>query len=691
MTSAPLPPARARRSVAPPLVALFVAAFGFLPIANWIHGGHDAPWYAEVASGWLSGSAIVIGVGVVLAILSRRSTFLWRDGALDRLVAVWREHPRRSALVVTLLALAAYLSIARLVFDGRPLFIDELTQVLQAQIFAGGKLWQRMAPHPEFFSSMLVADFNGRHFSQFPAGGPAMLLPGVLIGAPWVVGPICAAISVLAFAAFVRIAEPRPGVGMGATIIFAFAPFALFMSGSHMNNVPTLMWVVIAMAAMARTMTSDSARPGLALLSGFAFGCAAAIRPVDAFAFALPAGAWYLVRALEQPRRWADALAAGVGVALPMAALLWVNRQTTGNPLLFGYELLWGSSHGLGFHAAPWGMVHTPGRGVELINLYLLQLQAYLFESPLPSLLPVIGALALTRKFEAFDRYLIATGALLLGLYFAYWHDGFYLGPRFVYLLLPALALFTARFFPLVRDRFGAGLPYRSAVYGGICAVLIALTTLVPLRARQYRNSQVTMRWDADAAAASAGIDHALVLVRESWGAQSMARLWALGVPRSETELIYRSTDACTLDEHLSSLEAGSVRGAAAYELLRPLFADSARLVGSPFSPDTTERYLPGLAYSPHCVARIDADRQGFTLLLPLLLAHGGDNVYARELGERDSLLLRRYPTRPVYLLHPESTRIGELPHFHALSRDSLLRGWSSGPRESAEARATRK
>jgi hypothetical protein len=109
---------------------------------------------------------------------------------------------------------------------------------------------------------------------------------------------------------------------------------------------------------------------------------------------------------------------------------------------------------------------------------------------------------------------------------------------------------------------------------------------------------------------------------------------------------------------------------------LRPLLADSARLVGSPVSPDTTEQYLPGSRYSADCLARIAEDRTGFTLFTPLLLAHGGNNVYARDLHGRDTLLLRAYPNRKLYLLKPASAKIGEPPRFYPLSRDSLERAW---------------
>jgi hypothetical protein len=185
-----------------------------------------------------------------------------------------------------------------------------------------------------------------------------------------------------------------------------------------------------------------------------------------------------------------------------------------------------------------------------------------------------------------------------------------------------------------------------------------------------------TMRWDADRAAAASGVQNALVLVRESWGAQLVARMWALGVSRSETEFLYHRVDACALDQAIARLEQRSAHNAAATEAFRSLLPDSTRLVASPFSPDSTERFLPGSRYSERCLARINDDRAGFTLLTPLLLARGGGNIYARDLHERDTLLLQAYPDRPVYLLRPASAEVGQPPRLYPLSRDSLNRVW---------------
>src|SRR5690606_9074642 len=216
----------------------------------------------------------------------------------------------------------------------------------------------------------------------------------------------------------------------------------------------------------------------------------------------------------------------------------------------------------------------------------------------LPSLVPLVGALLLTRRLTSFDRYLLASSALLLGLYFCYWFAGFYHGPRYVYFLMLPVALWTARFLPLVAERFGKGSPvHRGAVYGCICAVLIAVRVSIPVRAHQYSGSYVTARFDADSAAAAAVVENALVFVREIWGAQMVARMWALGISRSDVEHIYWQTDACALEEAIYAAARSGTHGPAALSTLTALAQPKGRVQPSPFSPDSSERYVPGTTY----------------------------------------------------------------------------------------------
>lgn len=660
--------------------ALGLAVLGFVPFVNWLAGGHSADWYPVSMSEWVSGSAISLGVALVLFVILRRFDW-WPSGAWETVSIAATDRPVATGIGLGAAALALYATVARSVLSSRPLLIDEIVQVMQARIFAEGRVARVASDLPEFFSALHVVDLNGSVFSQFPPGGPFMLLPGVLAGTPWLTGPVCGALAVLAYWHLVRSTESSAGTALGAALLLAVSPFMAFMAGSHMNHVPTLMWLCVALWSLERVTRTAGGRPVQALVMGLSLGMMVSIRPVDGAAFALPAGLWLLARTLRRETSPATLLASGLGVALPVGAMLAYNCLTTGDATLFGYELLWGPSHGLGFHQAPWGVTHTPARGLELVNLYFLRLQTYLFETPLPSLLPAISALLLVPRLGAFDRYLLSSSTLLVAGYFAYWHDGFFLGPRFFYLLLPALVLWTTRLPRILRERFPISWgPDRFVLLAYAASVVVGVLVSVPVRARQYAGGLSSMRHDYMAPAASAGARDAVILVRESWGAQLIARLWGVGVSRSEAEGIYRTMDTCILDGAVERLERSGIRGAAAMELLRPLTRDSARLVASDISPDKTERILPGLAYGETCRRRVMEDRQGYTFLAPILARDPGTNVYARDLHGRDTLLLGRYAGRPVYVLRARTSDVGAPLVLEPLAADSARAEWRGPP-----------
>src|SRR5215813_7377104 len=127
---------------------------------------------------WLSGTAIVVGAGVIYEIVSRRRAF-----SLPR-------PPRPPEALIAIAALVLYAVIAAFIFQRRPILIDEIALVHQAEIFASGHLWLPAPQHPEFFSTLQMVTSNGRVYSQYPPGGPAMLVPFVFLHATWLAGPI---------------------------------------------------------------------------------------------------------------------------------------------------------------------------------------------------------------------------------------------------------------------------------------------------------------------------------------------------------------------------------------------------------------------------------------------------------------------------------------------------------------------
>ncbi|MEW5916117.1 MAG: hypothetical protein AB1762_06915, partial [Gemmatimonadota bacterium] len=412
-------------------------------------------------------------------------------------------------------------------------------------------------------------------------------------------------------------------------------------------------WVLLSWLAALRLTASPLSSSRWALLLGVSVGVAAAIRPVDALVMSAPVLVWCAWSLRMRPNRVATFSAFVAGCAGPVALLLWYNAATTGSPLTFGYDLMWGETHSLGFHDSPWGVSHTPVRGLELLNLYVLRLQSYLFESPAPSLLGTIAVLAVGRR--ALHGWMLTALALLLLAYFTYWHDGFYLGPRFVFVAVPVLALLTAQAPRALGEFLGSDKVRRGAFCTIAVAVVLGVVLGGPDRASYYARSLPTARHELTRVADSLGVRDAIIFVRESWGSQVLARMWGRRIDRPAAELLYRSVDTCVLDSALALLEREQLVNEAATARLLPLLRDSAFVRPTTLSPDRSERVRIGSTYRPSCLAQVRADHYGIALYPLVLAQERGSNIYARDLGARNTLVLREYTGREAYLLIPRA------------------------------------
>jgi hypothetical protein len=632
-------------------IGFAVLLLGTLPVAGWIPGGLSDPAYLRRLQEWALGAVICVGAGIVVALaLGEHAQRRIADG-WHSLGARVSGPPLGVDIAVSVICFVVFAVASQSVLGGKPLLIDEIVQVLQARQYAEGHLSVPVDSARAFFSVLHVVDTGTRAYSQFPPGWPAMLALPSLVNAEWLVGPVCGAVAVLAFSRIVRriFPEARPlFVSLGA-LLFGLGPFALFQFASHMSHGPLVMWLLVAILAAAHVV-DERERPSVwwGALSGFSLGAAFAVRPLDAAAFGLPLLAWLLWHSSPGVRFRACA-AFAAGSVIPIAGVAWVNASTTGNPFTFGYEALWGPSHGLGFHAAPWGDAHTVARGVELLSAYATRLNVYLLESPFPALLPAILALLIAKRLTPIEWLLLSASSIHALLYFAYWHDGFYLGPRFVLPWIPLAIILTLR---ALRIAAQPNVPrrVRNAIAGaGIAAVALSVGIAIPVRVAQYRSGLTSMRADYAAEAAAAGVSNALVFVRESWGAQLVARLWALGVSRTATASLYAGVDACVLEHSITALERGGVLGTRAEDSLRPLLVTASRVRASNVSPDTTERMLPGSVYDAECSTRVMEDREGYALYPPFLLDRKSGNTYVRDLLAKDSVLIDRNPARRLY------------------------------------------
>jgi len=171
---------------------------------------------------------------------------------------------------------------------------------------------------------------------------------------------------------------------------------------------------------------------GRYLLAGLSLGFAFLIRPYSSFLYAIP------VLILLRPKR---ILPLAISFAPSVVLLLLFNHLTNGDPFTFGYTVLHGENVGLGFSKGAWGYRHTFTQGLSDAWDKVRCLSGYLFEWPIPSIIPFLIPLFYFKK-----RYLIfylIPVALLFGHIF-YWYHDLCLGPRYLYEALPQLIILSA-------------------------------------------------------------------------------------------------------------------------------------------------------------------------------------------------------------------------------------------------------
>ena len=446
------------------LWAVVLTIFSFLPFANWIAGGHAAPWYDTSLSEWISGSAISIGSAVVLFVVLRRLN--WWPTGWSSVAETAERHSAATGALLGMIAVILFGAVAQHVLSGRPLLIDEIVQVMQARILAGGHVSRPADAHPEFFSCTARRRRRRNRLFAVSAGRTAHVGAGCHCGGGLADGTrfwrYCRR-RLLATRAQDR-GDSRHGVrrrspvrrgaihGVHGCVAHEPRPCPrVALSGAARTSLADKRHAARFRGAVHRIMPgSDDFDPA----SGRCCVCAARRlvvadshpatrrRPFPAF----------LLRVLVSSSRFSE--------SSPTTTRQPVPRRSSAMSCSGARVTALDSTKRRG----EW-RTHRRVESSSSTSTFCA-LQTYLFETPLPSLVPAIASLALVRRLSAFDRYLLASSALLVLGYFAYWHDGFFLGPRFFYLLLPALVIWTARLPSIVRDRF----PGRLALIGSCCS-----------------------------------------------------------------------------------------------------------------------------------------------------------------------------------------------------------------------------
>jgi hypothetical protein len=360
-----------------------------------------------------------------------------RPGAGSLLGALEAVGRRRGAVFVVMAAtLAALLLIARFALDRFPNSGDEYAYILQAQTYAGGRLWAPAPPLPEYFRLERYFAKDGIWISPYQPGWALVLAPFAAVGFPlWAVAPLLGALTV---PIYFRLAERLVGrrAAWIALLALVCAPFFLLNFASYFSHGPAaLAGVGFALFGVRYLQTG---RWSDALIAGACVGYLGFIRAFNAVFFVLPYG----LTLLMTPGRRVGLVWFGLGGAPVLAALLAYYALVTGSPLRPVQDWYQQGGEPLG----------APG-GATILETVRRMVRLYFWTSPLFVLawVPAFLALALRRRLAFVDWILPLTVA---GFVFYGGSGGNQYGPRYFFEAWPMALLTVVRAAaPLLREQ----------------------------------------------------------------------------------------------------------------------------------------------------------------------------------------------------------------------------------------------
>jgi len=636
------------------VAAALVLGLPFLPLLTWSaddpRDAGGAPWSLNVAS-WGIGLALIVVTALAAGRVASRFP-------LRRRLEAGRRPRVPSAVLVTGLALgltAWSVYTMRSLFAENPVLIDEMAQLFQANVFASGRLAAPVPDPPAAFLLLQTWIVDAGWVSLYPPVHPGMLALGMLFRAEWLVPPVLGGAGV-ALVYLMAKGLYGPKTARIAAVLWALSSWVLFMSATYMNHGTA---VTFALACWALTWAPrPSPRPLHLVAAGLCLGAVAATRPLDAVAAGLPLLAWIVTR-----RRWTVIPWMALGTLVVFVGWGYYNWRVYGHAAMLGYTAAYGTEVGMGFGVDPYGRAFTPLVAVSNLAVAMRRLNVFLYEWPIPALLP-LGVWALAARPRRTADALVAIGCLAVPvLYFFYWHSAFYPGPRFYYAAAPFLVIGTARAW-----RWGWGLARRFVRpwwRGDVALVTAAVVVLIwgwagvlPARFAVYRTGLRTLKLHPERELAARGVRQALVIVPQRWGSRLLVSLWELGVRPGLAERAYRGLDSCELLLFIEAARAAHLTPEETMSRLEALIrANPGPVPQLREAPDETLHLRGDRPLHPACEREVRQDAAGFTLFghlawrNPIGLQSG--LVFARDLGERNTELLARYPDWPVWRWAP--------------------------------------
>lgn len=312
---------------------------GLLGAMGWAihHGSYPARWVAGTLHwpppatmafvAWWSllglGSAIAIAVGVSRWLERRpppRASLL----ALEPLVVA----------LATLLAFLIPFAVRMLVLEDAPVTDDEAAYRFSAEILASGQLTAPVPPEKLFFDRAFVTT-DGRWYSQYFLGWPALMVPFVWLGVSGYANTFYSALTVPCLHRLLRrlVGARWAAVGLG---LYVTSPMLMLAAATEMSHTSCLFALVLAGWQLLRCLDEPGDPKRHAALAG-ALCLAFFIRPLSGFAIGGVIALGWLWSAARRPDARRGVLAFTLVATVGAGTFLGINTAQNGGPFVTAY------------------------------------------------------------------------------------------------------------------------------------------------------------------------------------------------------------------------------------------------------------------------------------------------------------------------------------------------------------------
>ncbi len=235
------------------------------------------------------------------------------------------------------LAVAIPLGLREVLLRGAPLTDDEGAYEFMARLLMHGRLYADSPPLKEHFDIHFMIN-DGKYYSHYFVGWPALMAPGVWLGIPKQVGAVYSGVLVVGLFLVVRRVAGAEWARL-ATIVYLSSTLFMVGAATQLSHIPcaaVLIWLTLAVLRSR----DEAAPPWMDVAIAVLFVVAFFTRPMTAIGIGAPFLVHWGVGTVRLPsrrRRWAWLSFAFVA-ALGVAAFLAVNQVQNGSPFRVAYQ-----------------------------------------------------------------------------------------------------------------------------------------------------------------------------------------------------------------------------------------------------------------------------------------------------------------------------------------------------------------